>query len=49
MILPKKIKSLEFKFDGGINEFVEFLDENREKLKNKNDNDLFRKQFISRE
>ena len=39
----KKIKSLEFKYEGGINEFVEFLDENREKLKNKNDNDLFRK------
>ncbi len=39
----KKSKSVEFKFDGGILEFVEFLDENREKLKNKNDNDLFRK------
>ncbi len=39
----KKTKTLEFKFEGGINEFVEFLDENREKLKNKNDNDLFRK------
>ncbi len=39
----KKIKKNEFKFEGGINEFVEFLDEKREKLKNKNDNDLFRK------
>ena len=39
----KKIKTQEFKFEGGINEFVEFLDEKREKLKNKNDNDLFRK------
>ncbi len=39
----KKIKTHEFKYEGGINEFVEFLDENREKLKNKNDNDLFRK------
>ncbi len=38
-----KVKSQEFKFEGGINEFVEFLDEKREKLKNKNDNDLFRK------
>jgi len=38
-----KPKSLEFKFDGGIIEFVEFLDEKREKLKNKNDNDLFKK------
>ncbi len=42
-LTQKKIKSDEFKFEGGINEFVEFLDEKREKLKNKNDNDLFRK------
>ena len=42
-LTQKKIKSVEFKFDGGINEFVEFLDASREKLKNKNDNDLFRK------
>ena len=39
----KKEKSTEFKFDGGILEFVEFLDYKREKLKNKNGNDLFRK------
>ncbi len=39
----KKPKTSEFKFEGGINEFVEFLDEKREKLKNKNNNDLFRK------
>ena len=39
----KKERSTEFKFEGGINEFVDFLDEKREKLKNKNDNDLFRK------
>ena len=39
----KKSKTLEFKFEGGINEFVEFLDEKRERLKNKNDNDLFRR------
>ncbi len=39
----KKSKNIEFKFDGGILEFVEFLDETREKLKNKNDNELFRK------
>ena len=39
----KKSKTVEFKFEGGINEFVEFLDIDREKLKNKNDNDLFRK------
>ena len=42
-LTQKKSKSLEFKFEGGINEFVEYLDEKREKLKNKNDNDLFRK------
>ena len=42
-LTQKKIKNSEFKFDGGILEFVEFLDEKRERLKNKNDNDLFRK------
>ncbi len=42
-LTQKKIKTQEFKFEGGINEFVEFLDEKREKLKNKSDNDLFRK------
>ena len=39
----KKSKKIEFKFDGGILEFVNFLDEKREKLKNRNDNDLFKK------
>ena len=39
----KKSKIVEFKFDGGILEFVEFLDEKREKLQNKNGNDLFKK------
>jgi len=42
-LTQKKIKTLEFKFDGGISEFVEFLDEKREKLKNKNEKDLFKK------
>ncbi len=42
-LTQKNIKSIDFKFDGGIIEFVEFLDEKREKLKNKNDNDLFKK------
>ncbi len=42
-LTQKKIKTQEFKYEGGIIEFVEFLDEKREKLKNKNDNDLFRK------
>jgi len=41
--INKKSKKVEFKFDGGINEFVDFLDHKREKLQNKNGNDLFRK------
>ena len=39
----KKTKSLEFRYDGGVNEFVEFLDEKREKLINKNGNNLFKR------
>ena len=39
----KKAKNIEFKYEGGILEFVEFLDKERPKLKNKNDNDLFKK------
>ena len=39
----KKDKITEFKFDGGVLEFVDFLDEKREKLQNKNGNDLFKK------
>ena len=39
----KKIKTLDFKYDGGILEFVDYLDKKRESLKNKSDNDLFRK------
>ena len=39
----KKEKTSEFKFDGGVLEFVNFLDEKREKLQNKSGNDLFRK------
>ena len=39
----KNVKSTVFKFDGGILEFVNFLDEKREKLKNKNGNELFKK------
>ncbi len=42
-LTQKKSKSIEFKFNGGVLEFVEFLDEKREKLKNKNNNDLFKK------
>ena len=39
----KKTKILEFQFEGGIIEFVEYLDEKREKLQNKNGNNLFKK------
>ena len=39
----KKIKKSEFKFEGGILEFVEYLCINKEQLKNKNDKDLFKK------
>ena len=42
----KKDKVEEFKFDGGVIQFVEFLDEKREKLKNKNDNVLFKKPIL---
>ena len=42
-LTQKKKNSTEFKFDGGILEFVNFLDSKRENLKNKNDNDLFKK------
>ncbi|MDB4081360.1 DNA gyrase subunit B [Candidatus Pelagibacter sp.] len=39
----KKEKLKVFKFDGGVLEFVDFLDEKREKLINKAGNDLFKK------
>jgi DNA gyrase subunit B len=39
----KKEKIIIFKFDGGVLEFVDFLDEKREKLLNKTGNDLFKK------
>ena len=39
----KKEKTSEFKYDGGVIEFVEFLDEKREKLQNKNGNNLFKR------
>ena len=39
----KKPKTIEFRFEGGIVEFVDFLDSKRESLKNKNDNELFKK------
>jgi DNA gyrase subunit B len=39
----KKEKLIEFKFDGGVLQFVDFLDEKREKLLNKAGNNLFKK------
>ena len=39
----KKEKMIVFKFDGGVSEFVDFLDEKREKLINKAGNNLFKK------
>tara|TARA_A100001011_G_scaffold197177_1_gene205460 strand:- start:123 stop:2186 length:2064 start_codon:yes stop_codon:yes gene_type:complete len=42
-VTNKKEKIEEFKFEGGVLEFVEYLDQKREKLKNKNGNDLFKK------
>ncbi len=39
----KKEKINEFKFEGGVLEFVDYLDNKREKLQNKNGNDLFKK------
>ncbi len=42
----KKEKIFEYKFDGGLIEFINFLNQNKEKLKNKNGNDLFKKPII---
>tara|TARA_A100000164_G_scaffold272833_1_gene244804 strand:+ start:161 stop:2218 length:2058 start_codon:yes stop_codon:yes gene_type:complete len=39
----KKEKELEFKYEGGVSEFVEFLNQKKEKLQNKNGNDLFKR------
>ena len=39
----KKEKTEEFQYSGGILEYVEFLDNKREKLKKKNENDLFKR------
>ena len=45
-LTSKKSKINVFKFEGGISEFVSFLDEKREKLNNKNGNLLFRKPIL---
>ena len=42
-LTQKKPKKIEFKFDGGLLEFVNYLDEKREKLQTKNGNELFKK------
>ena len=42
-LTQKKEKKIDFRFEGGIIEFVNYLDEKREKLLNKNGNDLFKK------
>ena len=39
----KNEKKIEFKYDGGIIEFINYLNGKKEKLKNKNGNDLFKK------
>ena len=39
----KKEKKIDFKFEGGIVEFVNYLDEKREALQNKSGNNLFKK------
>ncbi len=39
----KKEKIIEFKYDGGIIEYVNYLNEKKEKIKNKNGNDLFKR------
>ena len=44
----KKEKTQDFKFDGGVLEFVEFLNEKKENLKNKNGNDLFKANLYRR-
>ena len=42
-LINKKEKIEEFQYEGGVIEFVEYLDQKREKLQNKNGNDLFKK------
>ena len=39
----KKEKVFDYKFDGGLNEFINFLNQKKQKLQNKNGNDLFKK------
>ncbi len=39
----KKEKIFDYKFDGGLNEFINYLNQKKDKLKNKNGNELFKK------
>ncbi len=39
----KKEKVFDYKFDGGLNEFINYLNQKKQKLQNKNGNDLFKK------
>ncbi len=39
----KKEKVFQYKFDGGLNEFINFLNQKKDKLKNKNGNELFKR------
>ncbi len=39
----KKEKTFDYKFDGGLNEFINYLNQKKDKLKNKNGNELFKK------
>jgi len=45
-LTSKKHKTNIYKFEGGILEFVNFLDEKREKISNKNGNNLFKKPIL---
>ena len=39
----KKEKTFDYKFDGGLNEFIKYLNQKKDKLKNKNGNELFKR------
>ena len=40
----QKEKVFDYKFDGGLNEFINYLNQKKQKLQNKNGNDLFKNQ-----
>ena len=39
----KKEKTFDYKFNGGLNEFIKYLNQKKDKLKNKNGNELFKR------